>query len=73
MCKNTFAQLRYEALCFKLIRVLMLNFYDVRPGKNSFEEIRAFPESLLRMVFEKSAIFIKQEYIRLIRCAVEKN
>ena len=51
----------------------MLNFYDVRPGKNSVEEIRAIPESLLLMVFEKSAIFIKQEYIRLIRCSVEKN
>ena len=51
----------------------MLSFYDARPGKKSVEEIRAFPEFLLRMVFEKSAIFIKQEYIRLIRCAVEKN
>ena len=73
MCKNTFAQLRYEALCFKLIHVLMLNFHDVRPGKNSVEEISAIMESLLRKVFEKSAIFIKQEYIRLIRCTVEKN
>jgi len=51
----------------------MLNFCDVRPGKNSVEEIRAIPESLLRMVFEKSAIFIKQEYIKLIRCSFEKN
>ena len=71
--QNTFAQLRYEALCFKLIHVLMLNFYDARSGKNSVEEIRAIPESLLRKVFEKSAIFIKQKYIRFIRCAVEKN
>jgi len=51
----------------------MLNFYDARSGKNSVEEIRAIPESLLRKVFEKSAIFIKQKYIRFIRCAVEKN
>lgn len=73
MCKSVFAQLRYEALCFKLIHGLMLIFYDVGLGKNRVEEIRAVPESLLRMVFEKSVILIKQKYIRLIRCTVEKN
>jgi hypothetical protein len=51
----------------------MLKFYNIRRGKSRVEEIRIIQESLLRMVLEKSAIFIKQEYIRLVRCAVEKN
>jgi hypothetical protein len=51
----------------------MLIFYDVRLRKNRVEVIRAVPESLLRMVFEKSVILIKQKCIRLIRCAIEKN